>query len=167
MKIAILSLLVVVSLLLIACTPATQEQVANAFEDGDVQVDEQDQAAGLIAGTQSAPYQEFTQVAYDQAIADGKKVFLHWYATWCPSCRAEQKVTQEYFNELDREDVIGFRVNYKDGDTDEDEEQLAREFGVTAQGTKVFLVNGERVHKTPQHFVVQRQIDDAFNTYFN
>lgn len=46
--------------------------------------------------------------------------------------------------------VIGFRVNYNDNQTDNDECNLAREFGVAYQHTKIFVKNGTRILKSPE-----------------
>jgi len=45
--------------------------------------------------------------------------------------------------------VIGFRVNYNDDFTDDDERALARKFGVAYQHTKVFVKNNKRLLKAP------------------
>lgn len=164
--------MVVLALLVVACTPVERSQVLDTFsstpDDGETVVMEDGSTLVLLAGSEDAtPIYEFDQVAYDQALADNKKIFLQWYATWCPSCRAEQKISQPFFDSLNESDVIGFRVNFKDKETSDDEENLAREFGVSSQTTKIFIVNGERVQKTPQHFVTQKQYQDAFDMYFN
>ena len=57
---------------------------------------------------------------------------------------------QEAFNGIDDNKVIGFRVNYNDDQTDDDERVLAREFGVAYQHTKVFVKGGQRVLKAPE-----------------
>lgn len=172
MRFIVLILLVVLSLTVLACTPAAQQQSTDILTNTDglekdsSSQDAQTQKTVLLAGSETTPYQEFNQEAYNQALADDKKIFLQWYATWCPSCRAEQKIAQPFFDSLDDEDVVGFRVNFKDKDTSDDEEDLAREFGVSTQSTKIFIVNGERVHKTPQHYIVNKQYQDNFDTYF-
>jgi len=57
---------------------------------------------------------------------------------------------QKAFDELDTDKVIGFRVNYNDNQTDNDEKNLAKQFGVAYQHTKVFVKNGQRILKSPE-----------------
>ena len=103
----------------------------------------------LLAGS-SAPLVDFTQADYEKAINSNKLVVLYFYANWCPICKKElASGLYPAFNSLNRDDVVGFRVSYKDSDTDDAEEAVAKEFGVAYQHTKVFLKNGERVLKAP------------------
>jgi hypothetical protein len=45
--------------------------------------------------------------------------------------------------------VIGFRVNYKDNETDSDEQALASKLGIAYQHTKAAEKDGKRVLKAP------------------
>lgn len=100
----------------------------------------------ILAGSTS-PYVEFNEADYQAALASGKTVVLYFYASWCPSCKAEQPETYAAFESLNEPQVIGFRVNYKDGES-KAEQDLAREFGVSTQHTKVILRNGEQITKS-------------------
>jgi hypothetical protein len=77
-------------------------------------------------------------------------------------CRAEFPVMQEVFNELD-EEVIAFRVNYNDNQTDDYERGLASQYGVAYQHTKVFLTNGKRTLKSPESWNKERYITEITN----
>lgn len=109
----------------------------------------------VLAGI-SAPLLDFKKGDYDAAMKTDKTVVLFFYADWCPICRAEFPLMQEVFNGLTTEDVVGFRVNYNDDNTDSDEKDLAREFGVAYQHTKVFVKNGERISKSPEGWSKER-----------
>jgi thiol-disulfide isomerase/thioredoxin len=103
----------------------------------------------VLAGT-SSPLLDFNKADYDKAIASGKLVALYFYANWCPICRAEFPRMEEAFSKIGDDKVVGFRVNYNDNQTDDDERELAREFGVAYQHTKVFVKNGQRILKSPE-----------------
>lgn len=113
----------------------------------------------VLAGSQ-ARYLEFSKKDYENALNDNKKILLYFYANWCPLCKKEQKETFAAFNELHDSDWIGFRVNYKDSDTDKDEEDLAREFGISYQHTKVLLKDGKAVLKAPDSWDKQRYLEE-------
>jgi thiol-disulfide isomerase/thioredoxin len=114
----------------------------------------------VLAGTESTKYLDFNKVDYDKAIKEKKKILLYFYANWCPICKKEQVDTFAAFNEITDPDLIGFRVNYRDGDDDEFEKELAKEFGVGYQHTKVILKDGKRVGKFPDSWDKQRYLDE-------
>src|SRR3989344_4278143 len=106
-------------------------------------------SGAVLAGT-SAPVLDFNKTDYDAAIASDKLVVLYFYANWCPICKEETKNSlYPAFSELTTDRVVGIRVNYKDSDTDKDEEALARQYGIAYQHTKVFVKNGKQVLKAP------------------
>lgn len=106
--------------------------------------------SGAMLAGKSAPLLDFTKADYDAAVKTDKLVVLYFYANWCPICKAEFPIMQKVFNELTTDTVIGFRVNYNDDQTDSDEKNLAREFGVAYQHTKVFVKGGQRTLKSPE-----------------
>ncbi len=87
-------------------------------------------------------YNEFNQQDYEKAISDGKIVYLEFYANWCPICRAQEPDLLDGFNKLTRDDVAGFRVNFKDDKTDEAEKALAEKYKIPYQHHKIVLKNG-------------------------
>ncbi|MDZ4260332.1 MAG: thioredoxin family protein [Candidatus Sungbacteria bacterium] len=108
------------------------------------------QYSGAILAGKSALLLDFKKADYDAALTSDKLIVLYFYANWCPICKAEFPVMQDTFNELTTDKVIGFRVNYNDNETDSDEKNMAREFGIAYQHTKVFVKNGQRILKSPE-----------------
>ncbi len=126
----------------------TMEEVGNRMEENSM-MEEVLFTGTVLAGTNS-PLLDFTQADYDKAVASKKVVALYFYANWCPTCKAEFPKMEAVFNAFDSDDIVGFRVNFNDNETDSDEKALAREFGVAYQHTKVLLKNGKRVAKSPE-----------------
>ena len=116
--------------------------------------------SGSILAGDSALLLDFKKADYDKALQTDKLIVLYFYANWCPICRAEFPKMQEAFNELNSEQVIGFRVNFNDNETDADEKALASEFGVAYQHTKVFVKNGQRVGKSPESWDKDRYLSE-------
>lgn len=114
--------------------------VTVSTEEGMTPIDEPEIAVGV---NKVIP---FTQVAYNKAIADGKLVVLYFYASWCPICKAEFPKMESAVNKLPNE-VMAFQVNYRDDNTDRDEEALAKKFGITYQHTKVILKGDKQLLK--------------------
>src|SRR3989344_2308709 len=115
-------------------------------------------SGSVIAGSKS-PLLDFKKADYDTALKTNKLIVLYFYANWCPICKAEVASSlYPSFNELITDKVIGFRVNYNDNQTDDDEKNLAKEFGIAYQHTKVFLRNGERVLKSPESWNKERYL---------
>ena len=140
-------------------TTAPQNQNNAAQNTGDGA----DTAAGftgtVLAGS-SAPLLDFNRADYDTALASRNVLFLYFYATWCPICIAEVPSLYGAFNSLTTDQVVGFRVNFNDSDTDDEETALAREHGVAYQHTKVAIKGGMRVLKSPETWNQQRYRDE-------
>lgn len=119
-------------------------------KDEDAMMDEGSYGT-VIAGT-SSPFVEFNKDGYEKALSDGKIVFLDFYANWCPICRVEAPIIDSGFNGFTTEDIVGFRVNFNDSDTDSDEKKLAEEFNIPYQHTKVLLVDGKEVARSQEQW---------------
>jgi len=123
--------------------------------------------SGTILAGSSSPLLDFNKADYDIAVNSEKLVVLYFYATWCPICRAEFPKMQQAFDELETGKVVGFRINFNDGDTDNDEVDLAGSFGVAYQHTKVFVKGGVRILKSPEGWEKDRylsEINSALNS---
>jgi len=145
----------------------TQEQggtdVTGARAGEAAAMEQKDAAPGftgtVLAGS-SSPLLDFNRADYEAALDSDKLVFLYFYATWCPICKAELPHLYGAFNRLTTDRVVGFRVNYNDSDTDDVETSLAREYGVAYQHTKVAIRDGRRVLKSPESWDEQHYLDE-------
>lgn len=164
--------LVIIAILLTACPKAAEPQVIEQVLPPGMGPPAPPEAAPetslppdlgfqgkVLAGT-TTPYIEFSKADYDVALQTRPYVVLYFYANWCPICKAEQPLTFAAFNELQRSDMVGFRVNYRDSETDDDEVALAKQFGVTYQHTKVVLKDGKRILKSPETWSKQDYLDN-------
>lgn len=120
----------------------------------------QSEYSGTVLAGESAPLIDFNKADYDKVLQTDKLIVLYFYADWCPICRVELPHLYGAFNELTADDVIGFRVNYNDGSTDDNERNLARQFGVGYQHGKVFVRNGEQVLKSPESWTKERYLSE-------
>jgi len=115
--------------------------------------------SGTIFAGAASPLLDFNKADDDAALKTGNVVFLYFYATWCPICRAELPHLYAAFDELKTDKVIGFRVNYNDGDTDNDERALAQQYQVPYQHTKVIVKDGKAT-KYPDSWNKQRYLSE-------
>lgn len=116
--------------------------------------------SGEVLAGSTSPVLDFVHSDYKKAVDSDRLVVLYFYANWCPICRAEFPKMKDAFEQLDGYDVVGFRVNYNDNQTDGDEKDLAQEFGVAYQHTKVFIKDGQRVLKSPESWSTDRYIGE-------
>lgn len=87
---------------------------------------------------------------YEMISKTDKIVFVYFYTNWCKSCQKEQADIANGFNELASDKVVGFRSNYKDGETQDYDDKLAASLNISYQGTKVILKNGKEVFRSQE-----------------
>ncbi|MEX1997773.1 MAG: thioredoxin family protein [Candidatus Andersenbacteria bacterium] len=115
---------------------------------------------GAVLAGEQALLLEFNQADYARALASENLVVLYFYANWCPICREEFPKMQAAFDELTTPGVVGFRVNFNDNQTDDQEKSLAREHGIAYQHTKVFIKGGQRILKSPETWAQARYLTE-------
>jgi thioredoxin 1 len=79
-------------------------------------------------------YVEYSKSALDNA-SNNRRV-LFFYASWCPICRPADVSFKQSASKIP-EDLTLIRVNYNDPETDQEEKDLAKKYGITYQHTFV------------------------------
>lgn len=109
-------------------------------EDGSMEEDKM--MDNKITGSR---YLQYSKSALDSA-SNNRRV-LFFYASWCPTCKPADASFTENANKIP-EDVTLIRVNYNDPETDQEEKELAKQYGITYQHTFVQIDNsGKEVTK--------------------
>lgn len=92
-------------------------------------------------------YEPFVLAKHQAARAAGEPLYLYFYANWCPTCREQEPRNVEVFKNFSGR-VHGFRINFNDSDTDQDEKAMAEQFRVPYQHTAIFLdKNGTEIKR--------------------
>ncbi len=68
--------------------------------------------------------------------ASGKRRVIFFYASWCPTCKSADVSFTQNESKIPS-DLTLIRVNYNDPDTDQEEKDLAKKYGITYQHTFV------------------------------
>lgn len=79
-------------------------------------------------------YLEYSKTAFESSA--GSRRVLFFYANWCPICKPADASFRNQESQIPQ-DVRVIRVNYSDSDTDQDEKDLAKKYGITYQHTFV------------------------------
>lgn len=98
---------------------------------------QQDQGVGQKEEEQfknDSRYLEYSKTAFESS--SGSRRVLFFYANWCPICKPADASFRNQ-ESLIPQDVRVIRVNYSDSDTDQDEKDLAKKYGITYQHTFV------------------------------
>lgn len=125
--------------------PSEEKKAASAESSGEPKEKKIEGYSGKVLAGNSSPFLEFNKEDYGKALESNKIIFLDFYANWCPICRAEEPEILAGFDSLIENRLIGFRVNFNDSDTDSDEKQLAKDFNVPYQHTKIILKEGKEI----------------------
>lgn len=139
--------------------PAMMPQVMSEPKMMEEAMIEQSTAPQLLAGAVSKYYQ-WDKAMFDKAVADGKIVYLEFYANWCPICKRQHPELVKGFEELNSQKVVGFRIPYKDSETTKEHEELARQYGITYQHTKVILKDAKVALKNPEEWDSARFVSE-------
>jgi len=93
----------------------------------------------------SSRYVEYSKEAFNKASSTRRVLFF--YASWCPTCRPADANFKENESDIPN-DVTLIRVNYNDPDTDQEEKDLAKKYGITYQHTYIQIdASGKEITK--------------------
>lgn len=124
-------------------SPAVQEIEKELESREDIQYSGQ-----LLAGS-ITPYLRYSKADMEKAKSEGKAIYIYFYATWCPICAAQRPSILQAFNEFSLPSAVGFEANWNDGQNTQEDDELARTYGVSYQHTALFLdKNGNLVSKS-------------------
>ncbi len=107
-----------------------EQETAEEKEDEEMEKKTDDK----MMKSSTSRYVEYSKAALDQA-ADNRRV-LYFYANWCPICKPADADFRANSNKIPA-DLTVIRVNYNDSDTDSQEKDLAKKYGITYQHTFV------------------------------
>lgn len=79
-------------------------------------------------------YLSYSKTVFDTS-SDKHRV-LYFYATWCPTCKIANEDFTANPNKIP-EDMVVIRTNYNDPETDQEEKELAKKYGISYQHTFV------------------------------
>jgi len=170
--------LVALLALLVACTPAQQ-----TMEKKEVMMDKQPvmeekkemvkepvmekeamtkpegkMMPGLIGGDVSR-YYNWDKAMFDQAVSEGKTIYLEFSASWCGACQKQEPELIAGFAELNDPNVVGFKIPYKDSETTSEHTALAQQYQVPYQHYKVILKNGQIIKRSPEAWTKSKMLE--------
>ena len=114
---------------------------------------------GLVGGGVSQ-YYDWDKTKFDQAVADGKTIYLEFAANWCPVCQAQEPELIAGFAELNDPNVVGFKIHYNDDETTDEHKALIQQYQIAYQHTKVVLKDGKQVLKSPESWTKDRFLEE-------
>jgi thiol-disulfide isomerase/thioredoxin len=79
-------------------------------------------------------YVQYDKSAFDNASRNRRILFF--YASWCPTCKPADVDLKANSKKMP-DDLTVIRVNYNDPETDQEEKDLAKKYGITYQHTFV------------------------------
>ena len=99
----------------------------------------------MVDESENSRYIEYSKSVLEKAATNRRVLFF--YASWCPTCRPADASFIENISKIP-ENVTVIRVNYNDPETDQEEKDLAKKYGITYQHTFVEIdAQGKEIKK--------------------
>ena len=106
-------------------------------------------AAAVIAATSLASvrahaveWKPFTQAALAEAQKEGKPILVHIFAAWCPVCRAQKPIIEEFAAEPQYKNLVVFDLDF---DAQKDD---VRALGAQRQSTLIAYKGDKEVGRS-------------------
>ena len=115
---------------------------------------------GAAASAVAFEKTSFTMEEFDQLKAEGKPILIDVYATWCPTCKKQQTILENYFTNNPDSELNVLHVNF---DT---QKKIVSMFKAPRQSTLILFKGEERIwfsvaETRPE--VIEKNIAKALN----
>jgi thioredoxin len=90
----------------------------------------------------AAEWKPFTQAALAEAQKEGKPILVHIFAAWCPVCRAQKPIIEEFAAEPQYKNLVVFDVDF---DAQKDD---VRALGAQSQSTLIAYKGDKEVGRS-------------------
>ena len=112
--------------------PPTEVSPTTTSSNTQAQSDQVQPKTKVGSDQASSALMDYSDEAVQQALVQGKKPVLFFYADWCPFCKQAEK---EFLSKADQipEDVVILKINYDTAT------ELKDQYGITSQDTFVLL----------------------------
>ena len=94
---------------------------------------------GAAASAMAFEKTSFTMEEFNQLKAEGKPILVDVYATWCPTCKKQQTVIENYFKNNPDSELNVLHVNF---DT---QKKIVSMFKAPRQSTLILFKGEERI----------------------
>lgn len=89
----------------------------------------------------AANFEAFTEARFNELNANNQPFVVDVFATWCPTCKKQNKVMTRYFEENKNSKLVVLKVNY------DDQKPWVKFFKAPRQSTLVFYNQGKEVDR--------------------
>lgn len=84
-------------------------------------------------------YNNYSKNDYDLAINGNKIILLYYFSNWCGDCNIQNNINSEVYNELQDNNIVGFKIHILDSETTLESDALAKKFSVNKEQTFILL----------------------------
>lgn len=85
---------------------------------------------------------EYTEAAFQSAVQSGKPVALQFHASWCPTCKLQEKSLEAVLKDPAYADVTVYAADFDTA------EALLTKYKATTQGTIILFRDGKEVNRS-------------------